>query len=167
VLGHIRPYTVAAAAVCLAVWSGACAEDLGVRGAAEGDGPLAECVKAEGQPFPTSEVKEALTAQGFSVFSDRDCAGAADIHVILTNSDGVGAPPAGEGYLGCAVRTRPLWGDRIRRKGPEDLPGREKVSVTYANVDCQLTLEDLDQDEKLRQTERLLAAMRQLQVTSR
>lgn len=141
--------------VCLAVLLlGACEEGTL-------PGPLADCAKAEGRPFATAKIKRALGENGFSVFPNRDCAGAADIHVILANSDFVSGPPEGEGLLACAVRTHALWGDAIERDGPPIL-GRDKVAVTFANIDCQLYLDDVDGAEETARIERLLNAMRNL-----
>ena len=126
-------------------------------------GPFSPCAKTAA-PISTETVITALGDHGFSVKPDPyGCGGAVDIHVTLSNATDQESYDTNkaEGLVGCAVRSRPLWGEtvtiRTQKGGPILNP---KVFGDVLNVDCQLG--DGDHLPSEEQVARLRAALEQM-----
>ena len=126
-------------------------------------GPFQPCAKTAA-PVTTEEAIAALNEHGFSVEPDPyGCNGAADIHVNVSNFTDQASYDANkaEGLVGCAVRSRPLWGDAVSIKTQKrGVLLNAKVLGNVLNVDCQLS--DGDDLPNAEQVARLRAALEQM-----
>jgi hypothetical protein len=114
-------------------------------------------------------VVRALRTHGFSVRSSttsRDCGGfdVSDADeapgFAVSNADGAGRAPRGEGTLYCLLRQGPIWG-RTLEFGADAKPSSpiftgRKAEASFANLECTLYPEKRNAAERVRALRRAL-----------
>jgi hypothetical protein len=140
------------------------------------DPELPKCPGGTAAPLTSAEVATALREEGFSVYEDDEgCDGAEDKAIELTNILFSGPHEnisehaeigATEGYVGCGVGRKPLFGNQLDSDldAPPASPffSGDKAEFLLANIQCTIYPEG---DDKAGQVERLRRALEKLEAT--